>query len=187
MVEFEGLAHPIRDWAFVLVPGVLRTAQYTRAVLRAYGPLLDEEAVEGRGAARQARARIPKNPGKPRYGAVLDEMVVRRPVGGPTVLAEPNSLGDRIRAGIRTLPVLAEAVVRVGRGRHAEVNKLRPAIGRSPFKAVELGHRGVKADVKSLAPAQPAAGAGLAEGLDDLQEAGRWRGFIWRTGHRMTC
>ena len=61
--------------------------QVRDAVVRAYDPVLDEEIVEERVAARQARAHIFKNPGKPRYWAVLDEMVVRRPVGGPAVMA----------------------------------------------------------------------------------------------------
>lgn len=64
----------------------------------------------------------------------------------------------------------------VGEDRHAKVNQLRPAIGRSPFEAVELGHRGVKADLKSFDLAEPAVGAGLADALtevlDGLQEAG---------------
>ncbi|WP_216827284.1 hypothetical protein [Streptomyces sp. ADI95-16] len=64
----------------------------------------------------------------------------------------------------------------VGEGRHAKVNQLRPAIGRSPFEAVELGHRSVRADLKSFDLAEPAVGAGLADALaevlDDLQEAG---------------
>ncbi|MCX4633500.1 hypothetical protein [Streptomyces sp. NBC_01443] len=64
----------------------------------------------------------------------------------------------------------------VGEDRHAKVNQVRPSIGRSPFEAVELGHRGVKADLKSFDLAEPAVGAGLAEALaevlDDLQEAG---------------
>ncbi|WP_316727596.1 DUF5753 domain-containing protein [Streptomyces sp. 11x1] len=87
MVEFEGLALTIKDWAPILVPGLLQTAEYTRAVVRAYDPFLPEDAVEGRVAARRARAHIFENPRKPQYWAVLDEMVVRRPVGGPAVMA----------------------------------------------------------------------------------------------------
>lgn len=63
----------------------------------------------------------------------------------------------------------------VGEDRHAKVNQLRPAIGRSPFEAVELGHRGVEADLKFFDLAEPAVGAGLADALaevlDDLDEA----------------
>jgi transcriptional regulator with XRE-family HTH domain len=88
VVDFEGLAATIKDWAPVLVPGLLQTAAYTRAVVRAYDPILTEDVVEERVAARRARAHIFDDPRKPRYWAVLDEMVVRRPVGGPAVMAE---------------------------------------------------------------------------------------------------
>ncbi|BBC34243.1 XRE family transcriptional regulator [Streptomyces graminofaciens] len=88
VVEFEGLAQTIKDWAPILVPGLLQTAAYTRAVVRAYDPVLTEDVVEERVAARRARAHIFKDPTKPRYWAVLDEMVVRRPVGGPAVMAD---------------------------------------------------------------------------------------------------
>lgn len=109
VVEFEGMAHTIKDWAPVLVPGLLQTAEYTRAVVRAYDPVLDTEIVEERVSARQARAHIFKNPGKPRYWAVLDEMVVRRPVGGPAVMAEQlrhiAGMARRHRIIVQVLPL----------------------------------------------------------------------------------
>ncbi|WP_308404436.1 Scr1 family TA system antitoxin-like transcriptional regulator [Streptomyces sp. ATCC 21386] len=51
------------------MPGLLQTAEYTRAVVRAYDPFLEEEAAEARVAARRARAHIFENPRKPRYWA----------------------------------------------------------------------------------------------------------------------
>lgn len=54
----------------------------------AYDPVLTEDVAEERAAARRARARIFDDPKKPRYPAVLDETVLRRPVGGPAVMAE---------------------------------------------------------------------------------------------------
>ncbi|WP_055716391.1 helix-turn-helix domain-containing protein [Streptomyces torulosus] len=88
VVELEGLAQSIKDWAPMAVPGLLQTAAYTRAVVEAYDPVLAEETVEERVTSRQARARIFKTPARPRYWAILDEIVVRRPVGGAVVMAE---------------------------------------------------------------------------------------------------
>ncbi|MBD9700904.1 helix-turn-helix transcriptional regulator [Streptomyces sp. NPDC051773] len=109
VVEFEGLAHTIKDWAPILVPGLLQTAEYTRAVVRAYDPFLPEDAVEERVAARQARAHIFENPRKPQYWAVLDEMVVRRPVGGPAVMAAQlqhiATMARRHRIIVQVLPL----------------------------------------------------------------------------------
>ncbi|MFJ1669399.1 helix-turn-helix transcriptional regulator [Streptomyces bottropensis] len=109
VVEFEGLAHTIKDWAPILVPGLLQTAAYTRAVVRAYDPVLTEDVVEERVAARRARAHIFADPEKPRYWAVLDEMVLRRPVGGPAVMAEQlrhiAALVRRHRIIVHVLPL----------------------------------------------------------------------------------
>ncbi|UUU33007.1 helix-turn-helix transcriptional regulator [Streptomyces sp. CA-210063] len=88
VVEFEGLAQTIKEWGPTLVPGLLQTAAYTRAVVRAYDPVLTEDIVEERVAARQARAHIFDDPRTPRYWAILDEMALRRPVGGPAGMAE---------------------------------------------------------------------------------------------------
>ncbi|MFF3487527.1 helix-turn-helix domain-containing protein [Streptomyces sp. NPDC002701] len=88
VVEFEGLARSIKDWAPDLVPGLLQTEAYTRAVIRAYDTVVADDVVEGRMASRQARARIFDDPARPRYWVILDEVVVRRPVGGPHAMAE---------------------------------------------------------------------------------------------------
>jgi len=88
VVEFEGLAQAIREWAPQVVPGLLQTEAYARAVIRAYDRVLPEEAVGARLAARLVRARVFDHPARPLYWAVLDEGIVRRPVGGPAVMAE---------------------------------------------------------------------------------------------------
>jgi hypothetical protein len=88
VVEFEGLAQTIRDWAPVTISGLLQTNAYTRAVIRAYDRVLTDDVVEERVAARLARARVFDDPTTPRYWAILDEVVLRRPVGGPEAMAE---------------------------------------------------------------------------------------------------
>ncbi|MEI5527231.1 helix-turn-helix transcriptional regulator [Streptomyces brasiliscabiei] len=88
VVEMEGLAQTIKDWAPALVPGLLQTAAYTRALVAAYDPFLPEADAEARVEARLARAHIFAEPKAPRYWAVLDETVVRRPVGGSVAMAE---------------------------------------------------------------------------------------------------
>jgi transcriptional regulator with XRE-family HTH domain len=74
-----------------LVPGLLQTEAYARAVFRAGLPLLPEEEITEQVTNRLARAGIFK-PAEgrtpPLYWAVLDEAVIRRPVGGPAVMAE---------------------------------------------------------------------------------------------------
>ncbi|MEU6902771.1 hypothetical protein [Streptomyces virginiae] len=57
-----------------------------------------------------------------------------------------------------------------------KVDQLGPAVDGDVLEALELGHRGVEADLESLNLAEPAVGAGIADAfakiLDDLDEAG---------------
>jgi transcriptional regulator with XRE-family HTH domain len=111
VVELEGLADTIKDWAPTSVPGVLQTADYNRAVIRAYDPVAPEAVVEERIAFRKARARIFDDPATPRYWAVIDEVVVRRQAGTPTVMAQQlrhiAGLVHRHRIIVQVLPIAA--------------------------------------------------------------------------------
>jgi transcriptional regulator with XRE-family HTH domain len=112
----EPLAESICDFAPVLVPGLLQTEGYARAVFHAAQPLRTEEENHELVANRLARARILK-PGDgntpPVYWAILDESVIRRPVGGPEVMATQLThiaqvARDR-RALVQVLPFAAAA------------------------------------------------------------------------------
>lgn len=99
VVELEATALTIREWEPLLVPGLLQIPAYTRAVVRAYDPVIPQEAVEERVKARIARTEIFNDPTKPLYWAVLDEAVIRRPCGGPEVMAaQLRHISDMIRS-----------------------------------------------------------------------------------------
>ncbi|GHA25318.1 hypothetical protein GCM10010372_26600 [Streptomyces tauricus] len=121
VVAFESLARSVKDWAPDLVPGLLRTADYSGAVLEAYEPVGTDEATDGRPAsretrqARQVRARIFDNPAGPRYWVILDEVVIRRPVGGPHTMAEQLR---HIAALVRRHRIIAQ-VLPLSEGAHA--------------------------------------------------------------------
>lgn len=83
-VELEATATTIHAFEVQVVPGLLQTADYARAILSAGRP----EDVEERVAARLERQRILSNPTPPLLWAVLDEAVLRRPVGGREVMQE---------------------------------------------------------------------------------------------------
>lgn len=87
VAELETFALTIHEWEPLLVPGLLQIPAYTLAVIRGYDPVVSAEVVSERQAARLARAGIFKNPTRPLYWAVLDESVIRRPCGGPAVMA----------------------------------------------------------------------------------------------------
>ncbi|MFE2279377.1 helix-turn-helix domain-containing protein [Streptomyces sp. NPDC059454] len=68
------------------VPGLLQTEEYMRAVFEMWRPLLDEEAVQQRIAARLARQEVFARRPAPLVSFVIDEAVLRRPLGGRSVM-----------------------------------------------------------------------------------------------------
>lgn len=87
-VSLEGAAVLLREYEPHFVPGLLQTEDYARAVLRAgaVGQSSPEET-ERHVALRMARQSLLTSENAPRFWVVLDETVVRRPVGdGPEVM-----------------------------------------------------------------------------------------------------
>ena len=107
VAPLEAEASAISQYSAQLVPGLLQTEAYARAVLKAIR--LDAKAGD---IDRRLELRIHRQPlltgeHAPEYWAVLDEAVVRREVGGPAIMAE--QLGHLIEVTKRpnvTLQVL---------------------------------------------------------------------------------
>ncbi|WP_406405404.1 helix-turn-helix transcriptional regulator [Streptomyces sp. NBC_00879] len=72
----------IGQYAAHVVPGLLQTEDYARAVLRLDALLNSEAQLEDRVAARLGRQERLRSPDRPDLWVVLDEAVLRRPVGG---------------------------------------------------------------------------------------------------------
>lgn len=84
----EAAAH-LRAYHTNLVPGVLQTREYATAIF-ARSPLrLSPEVIEQRVAVRLQRAKLltRMEPLLPRFDIVLDEALVRRPVGSGAIMA----------------------------------------------------------------------------------------------------
>ncbi|MCA1217548.1 helix-turn-helix domain-containing protein [Streptomyces sp. 8L] len=89
-VSLEGAATLVREYEPHFVPGLLQTEDYARAVLRAgaVGRSSPEET-ERHVALRMARQPLLTGENAPRFWVVMDETVIRRPVGdGPEVMRE---------------------------------------------------------------------------------------------------
>ncbi|MFJ8282494.1 helix-turn-helix domain-containing protein [Streptomyces griseoviridis] len=82
----EGEAVELWVYATQAVPGLLQTEEYMRAVFGMWRPMLDEETVEQRVLARRARQDILDRRPPPLISFVIDEAVVRRPLGGWPVM-----------------------------------------------------------------------------------------------------
>ncbi len=85
-VGLEESASLIRAYEPQVVPGLLQTEAYARAITAASFPAEKEEDSERRVALRLARQDLLKRPAPPEYWAVLEETVLRRPIGGPEVM-----------------------------------------------------------------------------------------------------
>ncbi|MGY6018483.1 helix-turn-helix domain-containing protein [Streptomyces spinosirectus] len=86
--ELERLAASICEFAPALVPGLLQTADYARAVTLAMNPFAADEYIEEKVAGRLERQHILKDATRPVYWVILHENVLRVPVGGPGVMTE---------------------------------------------------------------------------------------------------
>lgn len=113
--ELEALATEICEFAPTLVPGLLQTSEYARAVTQAANPFAADEYIEEKVTARMERAHILQNRAKPVYWVILHENAMRAPVGGPEAMAAQL---DHIAALARHRRVLLQ-VLPYGAGAYA--------------------------------------------------------------------
>ena len=85
-VGFEAEADSISTFESLYVPGLLQTEEYARAIIRAGRTTADPDEIDRRIAARSARKALLSRDVPPKLWIVLDEAVIRRVVGGPTVM-----------------------------------------------------------------------------------------------------
>jgi transcriptional regulator with XRE-family HTH domain len=85
-VGLEADAATISDFGLGLIPGLLQTEDYARAVLTAIYPRLTADVMEQRLAGRLERQRALTSAQPPGFEAVLDEGVLHRVGGSPSVM-----------------------------------------------------------------------------------------------------
>lgn len=85
-VGLESDASSLRTYQSLLVPGLLQTEDYTRAVIKAIAPDYSEEIVERRVTARQSRQTLLNDQQPPEFWVIMDEAVLHRTVGGPDIM-----------------------------------------------------------------------------------------------------
>lgn len=109
----EATAVRLRGFEPCIVPGLLQTDMYARAVLRTRMGVTEEELDE-EVAARLKRQEILERDKPPALWMILDEQVLRRPVGGRHLQAEQMSrLVDSAR-----LPNISLQVIPLDTGSH---------------------------------------------------------------------
>jgi hypothetical protein len=114
-LDLEQAAELIRTYEVQFVPGLLQTEAYAAAVIRLGYANAKSEELERRVGLRMARKLVLTRPDGPRLWAVLDEAVLRRPIGGAEV--QRGQLEALIEAC--ELPSVRLQVVRFNAGGHA--------------------------------------------------------------------
>ncbi|WFE41700.1 helix-turn-helix transcriptional regulator [Micromonospora sp. WMMD998] len=111
-VGLEAEASEIRAFQPQLIPGLLQTADYARAVVRAEHPDSPDNEIERRVELRMRRQ---SNESPPNLWVVLDEAVLRRPVGGAaTFKAQLHRLAEEADRPGNTVQILTFAAGEYG-------------------------------------------------------------------------
>jgi transcriptional regulator with XRE-family HTH domain len=117
-VGLEVSASLIRAYQPQVVPGLLQTQAYARAITAASFPSESEEDTERRVALRLARQDFLARPAPPEYWVVLEETVLRRPIGGADVML--GQVAHLIEAASR--PNITVQVLPFSAGWHPAMN-----------------------------------------------------------------
>lgn len=84
---FEQDAVAITSYTTYVFPALLQTEDYARAVIKTIAPKMDPEIFQQRVEVRMLRQQVLEKAAAPRYRVLLDEAVLHRHVGGPSVMA----------------------------------------------------------------------------------------------------
>jgi hypothetical protein len=107
-VSLEDSAETIHKYESELVPGLLQTRAYAEQITSMPASYIDAEETQRRVRVRMERQSLLARPRAPHLDVVLNEAVLHRPVGGPTVMAEQLGhlleLTQRVSVSVRVLP-----------------------------------------------------------------------------------
>ena len=156
--QAEATARTLRWFELVNVPGLLQTEDYARAMLRTQVMATDDE-VEDMVAARLARQAVLARARPPMLWVIVDEGVLRRPVGGRWVMKDQlRRLADAARR-----PSVVFQVIPLSVGAHQGMS--------GSFVIAEFEH------APHLAYQDTAARGQIIEDADDVEAIG----VMWDT------
>ncbi|MEQ4304853.1 helix-turn-helix transcriptional regulator [Plantactinospora sp. B6F1] len=105
-IGLESAAHEVQNFETLVVPGLLQTEDYARAMTSEDAFQPTPEAIERRVAVRMERQKLIKD-GTLRLVAVMDEAVLHRQIGGPQVMhAQLTAMLDAAKLWNVTLQVI---------------------------------------------------------------------------------
>jgi hypothetical protein len=145
------LAETISEWSPSVVPGLLQTEAYHRAVIRATHPHDLPEDVDVKVAARLERAELLDDQTRPEYWVVLSEFILRQPIAGTDVMATQFA---HIAELARTRPRFIPQILPLNAGAHpfilSGLAKIMTFPDAPPLVYTEGVHHGQLADDPTL-------------------------------------
>ncbi len=113
-VELEATAKRIASFQTTLLPGLLQTDEYRRALIWVRFSAMAGTEVERKIAAfRHRKSRLDNDSDLLHFEAVIDESALRRAIGGPSImegqLRHLLRIGERSHVSVRVVPLAAEA------------------------------------------------------------------------------
>lgn len=106
LIRFEAEATRIVNFELVLIPGLLQTPGYARAIMEC--GQVPEGEVETRVVTRMGRQVVLSRAKPPKLLVIIDEAALHRPIGGRTVMAEQLrhvvSIAERPNVTVQVMP-----------------------------------------------------------------------------------
>jgi transcriptional regulator with XRE-family HTH domain len=172
----ERQAASLRWWEPLLIPGLLQTAQYARALFEAWQPAASQEDLEALVDGRLDRQRILDRDDPPDLRVVLDEPVLHKPIGSAKIMAaQLEHLAD-----LSCRPMITVQVLPAGLGAHGGL--LGAFIIAGPAGTVYL-ETAVEAQVTGEAPVRDRAALIFDRLTRDALPRGASRDLILKVAH----
>lgn len=115
LIDFENKATRIHNYEYAIVPGLLQTAEYSAAMIRATDVTLSDAELDNLVASRMARQTLLTRANAPEFHATVHEVALRMPAGGPGVMKRQLqhllTISERPNVEIRAVPMRAGAHV----------------------------------------------------------------------------
>jgi transcriptional regulator with XRE-family HTH domain len=115
LIDFENKATRIHNYEYAIVPGLLQTAEYGAAMIRATDATLSDAELDNLVASRMARQTLLTRASAPQFLATVHEVALRMPAGGPGVMRRQVqhllTMAERPNVEMRVVPMGAGAHV----------------------------------------------------------------------------
>jgi transcriptional regulator with XRE-family HTH domain len=135
LLEYESVSSAIRQFETTFVPGIVQTADYASTVLQVFHGDESKEHVRRLVKLRTSRAQLLARENAPDFHFILDESVIRRQVGSPSIM----------RKQVQTLMEVAELP-----NVHIQVVAFEAGLHRGTMEAFEIIQFGDSRDVDAV-------------------------------------